>query len=257
MNIVLDEYNWAEQAIRNRDLGANPLETLGRVSKYYIAQNYPKKEVRRMLDIFLVQCDPRTSLVQWSDTLDRIAKNSDRYPLIRIEKIDVTFGEMVKIKRLTGKQIQRLAFTLLCLAKYWDSVSQNNNHWVNVSDRDIMKLANISTSVARQSAMFADLREAGLIGFSKKIDNLNVQVNFIDDDTLSPALSVRDFRNLGYQYMMYCGEPYFECEQCGLVTKVGDPKKGRKQKYCKNCAAEVSMRQRVEWVTRHRQVLKS
>lgn len=257
MSIVLDEYTWAEQAIQNRSLGTSPLETLSRVSKYYASQKYPKKEVRHMLDIFLAQCDPRASLLQWSETLDRIAKNSDKYPLVRIEKIDITIAEITKIKSLKGKQLRRLAFTLLCLSKYWDTVSEKNNHWVNTSDKEIMKMANINTSIVRQSEMFAELRDSGLIRFSKKIDNLNVQVLFIDENGFPPALSVRDFRNLGYQYMMYCGEHYFACENCGLVTKINEPKKGRKQKYCKSCASEKYLQQRLEWMSRYRESIKS
>ena len=36
MSIVLNEYEWAEKAIRDRDLGKKPGETIGRVAKYYL-----------------------------------------------------------------------------------------------------------------------------------------------------------------------------------------------------------------------------
>lgn len=61
--------------INNHDLGKRPIDTLGRVAKYYFANQYSKREVRSMLDTFLVQCDPSVSLSSWSDMLDKIAKN--------------------------------------------------------------------------------------------------------------------------------------------------------------------------------------
>lgn len=254
MNIVLNEYEWAERMIGNRDLGKRPVETLTRVAKYYLATGYSKREVRQMLDTFVIQCDPAASLPGWSDVLDKIAKNVDKYPLIRVDGVDITDRELESIERLDGKQLRRLAFTLLCVAKYWDMVSDRNDHWVNTSDRDIMQMANISTSIKRQSAMFAELRNAGMIRFSRKIDNLNVKVAFMDEG--ETALHIQDFRNLGYQYLKHYGAPYFECENCGLTVKIQLPARGRKQKYCPSCAIEVKTRQNVNAVMRRRNALR-
>lgn len=250
MSIVLNEYEWAERMINNHDLGKQPVETLSRVSKYYYENHYKKREIRRMLDTFLTQCDPNASLVRWSDVLDKITKNANRMPLTRMDRIDITKPEMDRIETLKGKQIRRLAFTLLCVAKYWDRVSRSNNHWVNSADKEIMQMANISTTIKRQSAMFSELRDAGLIRFSKKIDNLNVQVLFMEDG--ETAIHIQDFRNLGYQYLRYYGEPYFECENCGITVKINNPNSGRPQKYCPVCAAEIRTRQHINAVMRQR-----
>ena len=259
MGIVLNEYEWAERMIENRELGAKPVETLTRISKYYFENQYSKKEVRVMLDKFLIQCDPSVALARWSDTLDKITKSAAKYPLVKLDGVVVSYRELQRIEALEGMQIRRLAFTLLCVSKYWDAVSSRNNHWVNSSDVEIMRMANIGTSVKRQSAMFGQLRANGLIRFSKKIDNLNVQVLFSDSNIPEPevAIHIRDFRNIGFQYLKHYGGPYFECENCGVVTKIADPNKGRKPKYCAGCAAEVKTRQNVNSVMRHRNLLKS
>lgn len=250
MSIVMNEYEWAERAINSRELGKKPSETLKRVSRYYRANGYSKREVRQMLDTFLIQCDPSASLPNWSDTLDKAVRNADRYPLIQVDGVDITDSEMAAIDRLEGKQLRRLAFTLLCVAKYWDLVSPQNDHWVNTPDREIMQMANIKTSIKRQSAMFARLKTAGMLRFSKKIDNLNVRVVFMEEG--ETALHIQDFRNLGYQYLKYHGEPYFECENCGLTVKRQEPSRGRRQKYCPSCAIEVKTRQNVNAVMRRR-----
>lgn len=253
MSIILNEYEWAENMINNHELGKKPLETLNRVSKYYVHNQYSNSEIRRLLDVFLVQCDPTIPLSKWSDTLDRVVKNARKYPLINIDGIPITDKELERIEFLEGKQIRRLAFTLLCVAKYWDMVSSNNNHWVNTSDKEIIQMANINTSIKRQSLMFAQLRDCDMLSTSKKIDNLNVRVNYIiPGDT---AMYIQDFRNLGYQYLKHYGGPYFKCVNCGITTKESTPDRGRKPKYCPSCASELHTKQKVESVMRSRALL--
>lgn len=250
MTIVLDEHEWAKERIDTRSLGAHPFETLSRVAKYYIDMAYPKKEVRKMLDTFLLQCDPTASLPKWSDTLDYAVARALKYDAIKIDYIEISKPEMQIIDGLDGVQTRRLAFTLLCLAKYWDAINPNGDHWVNSKDSDIMSMANIKTSIKRQSAMYHALNSLGLIQFSKKIDNTNVRVCFMREG--DPALQVSDFRNLGYQYLKYCGEPYFECSNCGITTKIANPGAKKKQKYCRNCAVEIATQQNVNSVMRLR-----
>ena len=83
------------------------------------------------------------------------------------------------------------------------------------------------------------------------MDNTNVRVCFIEEG--NEAIRVSDFRNLGYQYMKLCGEPFFECQSCGIVSKYSNPSRGRTQVYCKQCAVEVAIRQRVNAVARYRE----
>ena len=169
----------------------------------------------------------------WSNTLDSAAKYAAKYPLVMIDRIVITEPEMKRIDSLPGKQVRRLAFALLCIAKYRVRISENTNYWVGTPDNEIMKMANINTSIKRQSSMFGQLKDLGMIRFSKQIDNLSVQVLFAENG--NPVMSITDFRNLGYQYMRYHGGPYFECTHCGITEKITNPGVGRKQKYCKDC----------------------
>lgn len=236
--------------VQSRSLGKKPYETLRRVAKYYLTEGFTKKETRELLDTFVARCEPRASLAKWSDTIDFALDRALKSDAVNIEYITVTKPEMARIDALGGKQLQRLAFTLLCLSKYWDAVNAHGDHWVNSADSDIVRMANVNTSVRRQSAMYHTLREAGMIQFSKRVDNTNVRVCFIEDG--EEALRVSDFRNLGYQYLMSKGEPYFVCANCGLVTRYSNPIKGRKQKYCKACAYEVKMKQNIDSAMRVR-----
>lgn len=247
--IVLNEHEWAETMIKNRSLGNKPYETLCRVAKYYLDINHSKTETRSMLEKFLLQCDSTASIPKWSKTLDYAISRAIKYDAIQVDSISITKPEMDKIEALEGKQIKRLAFALLCLAKYWDIINPNGDHWVNSKDSDIMRIANINTSIKRQSFMYYLLNESNMIQYSKKVDNTNVKVCFIEDGEV--VLKIEDFRNLGYQYLKYKGEPYFECENCGIISKTRSGV-GRKQKYCKDCATEIHMQQMVNSVMRQR-----
>lgn len=249
MTVVLNEHEWAEEKLKNHTLGKKPFETLTRIAKYYLDHDYGKKEARKATEQFLIQCDPTVSLPKWSDTIEFAINRALKYNTIQIDSIHISKPEISKINTLNGKQLRRLAFTLLCLAKYWNIVNPACDSWVNNKDSDIMRMANINTSIKRQSMMYHTLNELGMIQFSRRVDNTNIKINFIEDgDT---AVEITDFRNLGYQYLKLCGEPYFECVGCGLVIKQ-NTSVGRKLKYCKECAIEAQTQQKVNFVMRQR-----
>ena len=234
MSIVLNERECAIEALQKCVLDTNPLETLGRVAKYYRAEGYKKAEIHSMLESFMLKCDPTINIVKWQDAIDRQIKDADKFPLIELDGIPITQSELDICSSLSGKQMKRLMFALICLAKFCNAVSAKNNNWVNRSDKELFKMANVVTPIRRQSLMINDLREAGLIRFSRKVDNININVLCIDNIG-EPVLVVTDYRNLGYQYMKYYGEPYFECASCGIVIK----RTGKNHKYCSDCAADI------------------
>lgn len=251
MNIVLNEYEYVESVLQEHRLGPKPTETLTRVARYYSSFDGAKKsDVRNQLEEFMLRCDPSINLVKWQETLDRIVKGASKYPLVDIESVPITEKELAicdglskdtvrrdlsMYKSTTGKPMKRLLFTLICLAKYSDLVNSNNGGWVNRTDKEIFRLANVVTPIRRQSLMLNDLREFGYIRFSRKVDNVNINVQCLDHDG-EPVMHIKDFRNLGYQYMRYCGETYIECQQCGLVVK----QRNNSQKYCPDCAVDVN-----------------
>lgn len=235
MNVVLDERAYVEDILKQCTLGQKPLETLGHIARYYASYDCKKPEIRRRLEEFMVKCDPAINIVKWQDAIDRLVKDASKYDLINIKKVPITQRELDVCGGLEGKQMKRLMFTIICLAKYGNMMNKSNDGWVNKQDKEIFKMANIVTSIKRQSLMLNDLRAARLVRFSKKVDNININVCCIDSCG-EAVLSIEDFRNLGYQYQRYCGEPYIECGQCGLVIK----RINNNHKYCHDCAIEVN-----------------
>lgn len=241
--IILNERSFAESAVENMALGKNRFDTLKLVARMYVDDGHSKDEVRTMLENFVMDCDPHASIIKVSKVIEYAIQYAMKHELVVIESIGVTECEINAISEMcVGRQAERLAFTLLCLAKYWNARYKSDSSWVNNKDSEIMSLANIKTSSTRQSKLYRDLCNSGLISFSRRVDCTNVRVNFCDYHS-DPVLSITDFRNLGNQYLMYIGEPYFVCAECGLVTKLDNVGAGRKQKYCHECSMRVKARQ--------------
>ena len=255
MSIILNELTWTKNAIEHYDLGPHPAVTLGCVAKYYRKLGFKRSDIRKKMEEFLLRCDPYASLVLWSGTLDGALKYGMKHDLVIIDRIVVTRPEMERIRAVKGIQAQRLAFTLLCIAKYRMAVNPSADGWVSTPESEISRMANIKSSYKQQNLLYGQLLDDGLLQASKKITNLNVKVLFLDDG--EEALSVTDFRSLGNQYMMYIGKPYFVCKNCGLTVKVPDGAKPGKMKYCPDCAVKIHMQQQINSVMRSRGTVKA
>lgn len=238
--IILDERTWCENMLKSFSMGSSPAGTLNRLAKYYFTLGHKKNDIARLLEEFILRCNPSANIMRWQEVIDNCVRHADRRPLIAVESIPVTQKELDLISELPGQMIRKLMFTLLCLAKYRNSVSPKNDNWVGYENRDIFKMANIQTTRVRQYAMMNDLLRVGYIGMSKIVDNVSVRVSIIDDGI--PVIYVSDFRNIGNQYVRYLGGNYIECAHCGLVIK----KIGRNNKYCPLCASSI----KAKWSSR-------
>lgn len=195
-----------------------------------------------MLEEFMIRCDPTINVIRWQLVIENSIKYAQKGNLINIQPISITKKEIGMIGELPGLLLQRLMFTLLCLSKYGNAINPKNNSWVNRDVREILSLANVKVTVKRQSLLFNDLWNAGYIGFSNIIDNINVSVKIIDDSNDEVAMQIDDFRNLGNQYMMHIGDGYMICKHCGVVVKRNAPN----QKYCKECAVDINIQRTIE-----------
>lgn len=231
--------------IRFSNLGDKPYETLVRVARYYMDNGASEKDARTLTEKFLTRCDPSVSVVKWADTLNSAVSRASSKESVNIDSIDITAPEMERIEQLGSRPCERLAFTLLCLSKYWDYVSDTNNCWVRNSDSEVMRMANIKAPVRKQCGFYTTLSEAGMIRFPKRVDSTSVMVLFQADG--DAVMHVTDFRNLGYQYHMYHGEPYFVCRECGITEKKTSPDTGRPQRFCRECASKRMVRQKVNY----------
>lgn len=237
MNIVLDEIKRAEEILKHGEIGSKPTATLFLLAKYYRhKENLTRKQTFEKLDDFM-QCHyPNYSSALWEDKIEQISKKAEKYLLHEISSISITQKELDQIMALKNLKYEKLLFSMLCSAKFYNEVSEKNNNWVNSGIPELFKTAGVTVKHKNDKFLYLnDLHETGLISFSARNDNLNIKINFIDA-TAIPVLEISDFRELGYEYLHYLGKGIFiRCTECSrLVLKKS--KKDFSTKYCKECA---------------------
>ena len=239
--IILNERAEAERIIETGNIGEKPSETLLLLARYYYnVEKLTGKKIYNKLNEFMQNNYPKYDPKLWEATLQNKVKKADKYPLTEINDVVITRAEMETIKNLKSPPLERLAFTLLCLAKFGDKRNMNNNGWVCRSHDEIFKIAAVPATIKKQAAMLNSLYQAGLIGFSMKVTNTNIQVLYIQEESYM-AIRVSDFRELGHEYMNYLGKyKYIRCAECGRLTKC---KGNARTKYCKNCSVKVNIEQ--------------
>ncbi len=233
--LVMDEKEWVEEVIQTHSLGEHPFVTLGRIARYYYYMGFKPADIHRRLEEHLLRSDPNVVLVKWQGAISKVIKGASKRPLIQLDGIVITQPEMAKIQQLQGRMRQRLMFTLVCIAKYFNAVNAKNDAWVATPWKDVFAMANIKLSGKRQALMLNDLLRAGYINVSRSVDNTSVRA-LILDDAGERALVVRSLDNLGNRYMLAVGENYFECPACGTVVR----RTSHSQKYCKQCAEDIN-----------------
>ena len=120
---------------------------------------------------------------------------------------------------------------MVVVAKYFNILRETNNNWINLEVNEIFDLACINATLDLKADMYRDLIDADFIQYSRKVGNNNARVLVLDDT--EPVLFVDDLRAVGHVYQLYCGEPYFKCERCGILTRQN---KNKTKKYCADCA---------------------
>ena len=207
---------------------------------YYHVGGLKRKGIIEKLDYVLAQIMPEYSKHMMSAYIDKVATKARERPLNEVDAVCVTNGEIEKIGELPTARLRRLMFTMCALARYFDEKHDTNNHWINVDPWDLFDMACISTTVDEQAKMYRALIDAEYIQFSKKFGNNNCRVLIMDNTT--PEVFVSDFRKMGHEYQLYCGDPYVRCERCGVLFL--KDKKAKGAKYCKSCREKlpISMR---------------
>lgn len=226
-NVVFNEALFAQEVVRTSDLGSAPFQALVCVARYYISLGFDAETIRRRINALY----NRESDYGFRDIADNVIKEAGRRELADIRFLPITAAELEAIQGIDGLRRQRVAFALLVIAKYQNSINQQNHNWVNFRHKDIFAMANVKVSVRDQYLLLNDLKTLGLIKYNRRVDNLDVRVLYADDEGAT-ALEVYDMRNLGFQLMRHQGGSFLECKICGAVV----PRKSPRQMYCAECS---------------------
>lgn len=236
--IVLNEVLYAEEWIEKDVPWKKAGHVLHYVAKYYFFKGYSKDDVREKLNEYMLRHFEGYNKVLDRELIDKAIASSKGRPMVQLDGVCITKAEVEKIQALESKQMQRLMFTMLCLAKYHIAVNEKCNYWITEDTADIFRMANVSVNEKKQNEMICELHNLGFIGFAslKKIDNLNIHV-LIAEPNSPHEIFVDDFENAGILWNQYCGKEYIKCDCCGKMVA----RTGRRQKYCRKCAKNVNI----------------
>lgn len=231
--IVLNEIKYAEDIIRTGKIDKKPSITIGLLSKYYTQQvGLSFEETIEEINKFMDNNYAFYNKVKWADSIIKIVKKSSKYNLRNIECINITQKEIETIRKLNNDRIERLLFTMLCLAKTYNATSEINNGWINTDVNDVYRCARVTTRSSRdKNHIIYELIQGGYLECSKKNTNLNLRVTFVDNE--SPVvMAITNLEELGYEYINYTSSKKYRfcrCRTCNRLIKV---KKNENRFYC-------------------------
>ena len=232
----MNEYTYAKNLLNKQDLkacdlGDKPSSTLNLLARYYREIGKSDDEIKECLSDFLNRClKDKYKESKWIDSIFYQVIKSKKYNLKKVDNVIVTKSEMEIIQSVKGKSRQKVLFTLLILAKYYNAVSDKNKNWTNLEYKKIFKLANVQLSIQNQALLINDLYNCGFVNVSKNVGKPNIQVNFVDNES-DTVLAITRLKDLGKEYLMFCGEDYIRCQKCGTLVK----NYKNTNKYCKTC----------------------
>ena len=151
------------------------------------------------------------------------------------EYIPIYENELDVINTLPNDRQKKLMFTFFAVARYMDC-----DGWINKKTSkgisEIFKLANVIVTSQKRNELLHELYKNGHISFGKKIDNMNIRVNL--DDSGDIVYKVKDFSNIGNQYIGNFKKGYKQCANCGRIYKIKSPN-DYSSKYCEQCSKEI------------------
>ena len=242
--IIVNEKEYIKEHIKNNDIGENPFITMSLLARYYCHElGYKHKKRCLMMNEFLKTSYPRyiVDKTNWNNTIENLSENASKYTLFESDGVWITEKELKIISELKNKILEKLAFTLLCLAKLNNQKSKNNNDWVNTDIKDIFNMAGIKSNDKLRAKRIGILINKGYIRYAVPINNLNIKVLFVDEN-IDNKLLIYDFRELGNEYLLYNGGNYVRCAECGRLVPNN---KNRTKKYCDKCSSYTIQKTKV------------
>lgn len=148
------------------------------------------------------------------------------------EYIPIYENELNVIESLPNDRQKKLMFTFFALARYMDC-----DGWINKKTSkgisEAFKLANVALTSDKRNELLHELFVNGYISCGKKVDNLNIKVQL--DGSGKIIYKVKEFNNLGNQYIGNFKKGYKQCECCGKKVRITSPNK----LYCLKCSKDV------------------
>ena len=231
MELLLNEHKYITNILNSAEEFNKPQDmyyNLTLFAKLLDQNDVSKDEKIRHLRLFVSRHSARFKYRcdKWDAKILKIIKATEGQKLYESDGIPVTQKELDAIAQLADYKAERVAFTMLILAKYNSVKYSVNDGWVNFDKGEIFLRANVGADNHERNQFLTRLDKAGLTERPKSYGNVNSRVLFIDEES-EPKAMITDLRNLGYQYDGIAGKrTIYHCPVCGLAKVKSGPCSG-------------------------------
>lgn len=243
---IFDELVIAERVINDHKIDYdNAKNHIWQLAKYnYWVLKMDDKENNDNITQYMHQYWKMYSDPDYSGTIDDYLKAVKKKDFKKIESIPIYKSELDTITTLDDIQLEKIAFVMLCIAKYEHEAHPDWDYWINeYKDNVIMSLARVHVPVNERSTLLRQLYLRDFIGMPHKTGKCNYLVKFVsngENDQIVLELGEADYKELAYTYLYYKNgfSGYYHCSRCGRLVreKKNTPNNA---KYCRECAKEV------------------
>lgn len=237
MEYILNEKKYAEHILQEGYVtNKNLLYSVNVLAKYYKTLGYERREARKALKDWLAKNNTRLPDSAAAAWIKRALETAERQSLCDIDYIEITQPELDRIRAIHSSRfkdisVQKLAFSLLCLAKFGYHKGIKS-YWVNAPYKYFFGIANLAIPIEKQNLFVNELYKDGYIDLNPKIENHNIKVlGIFEGET---AVTVANLNEAGLVYEEICGKKFSKCTRCNKMIAITN---GRNL-YCKSCAKE-------------------
>lgn len=236
--IIFDEYEHCEYLLKNKVKNIYQRD-LNYLAKYWKEQDLSARQIENNLIEWCKKQDPQYNAIVNHERFKKAILHSNNYGLRKPVTITMTIKEMDAIKQLEDYRHQKIAFIMLLIACYFkynktkkkpEVAALKWGVYCNAYFKDVLKMAGVSLTKKEVMEAKHALKEAGLIGATRKGPN-SFRINFYEDQS-NVVLAITDYRNPIAYFQRYMGESVIECEDCGILIV----QKKWNHTRCKDCS---------------------
>lgn len=229
------------------DLSMGYLITL--IAKYYFSDELSAEQLSNIVKEKILEFDLNNYQeykyhIKILNTCEGLFDYSIDRTFKEIEYIPIYENELKFISALPTDKQKKIMFTFFVVARY-----MNCDGWINKkTSKDILevfRLANVNLTSEKRNELLHELYANGYITFGKKVNNLNIRVHL--DDSGEIVYKIKEFNNIGNQYIGNFKKGYKQCKKCGKVIK----NTGNKRMYCNKCAIDNELKSKKKWWNNH------